>query len=113
MAEHGFQTVMIHKGCHDRCETRFVCPECGAQTWITRTLGRWDSARNGGKGATAIPFDPVAWGLFPCGHIVGDYAASQPHDPALTGVICQTCGWDTGTTLHKGHCQPTDQEDQA
>lgn len=30
-----------------------------------------------------------------------------------TGVTCQTCGWDTGTTLHKGHCQPNDQEDQA
>ena len=97
MAEHGFQTVIIHKGCHDKCETRFVCPECGVQTWAVRTFGRWDSARNGGRGATAIPFDPVAWELFHCGHIFGNYAASQPP------------GSEADTT----DTQPTDQEDQS
>lgn len=74
----GIKSGVDHSRCHSgTCRPYQICPTCGAETFVLSWHGRWDAARNGGKGATAIPFDPVAVGLA-CGHHVGDIEAAQP-----------------------------------
>lgn len=84
-ADLGLTRAIRHDRCHaGTCRSVVICPSCGTDTWVQVTHGRWDSTALGGRGATALPFEPVAVTLH-CGHEVGDMSAAHPPaDPQPT-----------------------------
>jgi hypothetical protein len=83
---YGLREATRHDRCHaGTCRKVVICSACQADTWVQYTHGRWDDEARDGRGATAMPFDPVAVTLA-CGHTFGDLAAAHPttpaHDPA-------------------------------
>lgn len=75
----GVKVLLDHSRCHHGgyCRKYVVCPTCYQHTHVMSVMGRWDPTRNDGKGATALPFEPVAV-RFGCLHYAGDVEASKP-----------------------------------